>query len=632
MCGICGIIDISGRISDQMEREILIRRMLRSMYHRGPDHQGVYCDSAAALGVTRLSVLDRSAAGNQPMRSPTGRYVLVYNGEIYNYRSLRKSLEDRGEQFTSNSDTEVLLRLFESCGEACLHDLRGMFAFAVWDLPGRSLFLARDRIGEKPLVYTYQDGCFAFASEIAALLELPWVSRKPDWVGIHHGFHYVHIPPPHTAFEDISRLPPATSLEVDEKGLRFKRYWYLRFEQRYGPDDIMKCRRDICDELDTVTRLMSRSDVPVGTFLSGGLDSSTVTASLARTLKDFPTFRIGHPGPENELESSAAAAVASRFKTRHHEYTIGCDVLNSLHEFVAMHSEPTGTMVALDYYRLAREASRYVTVVLTGNGADELFGGYDLSIMENIDRFTAHWAVIRPFMQEPEAVSSAASELKAFVELMQELDATGSHLFYANRYLQRGRRFASEVYTKKMIELTAQHDPARLMVDLFCESNTPSLFNATTYQMLNLTCQYSLVDHSDVCGMASSLEVRSPFLDVRMMELAASIPPVWKAGRKGNGDYGKMILREAMAERLPTSVLFDMKRAFGTTVPYGEWLRSEWHRLFDRNAIAATGLFDVKKIDLMVQHDLKMELIPVHMLFNMLTLSSWCSQFQPQAP
>jgi len=631
MCGICGIVDFSGRTTDQAQREDLTRRMLKRMHHRGPDHHDVYSDSVAALGVARLSILDRSAAGNQPMQSASGRYVQAYNGEIYNYRELRRAMETKGERFASNSDTEVLLRLFESRGPACLDDLRGMFAFAIWDLPSRSLFLARDRVGEKPLVYTSHNGCFAFASEMTALLELPWVSRTPNWEGIHYGLHYVHIPAPHTAFTDMSKLPPATSLSVDDKGLKFKRYWQLKFELRYGPDDKNACCRDIREELDNTIKLMSHSDVPVGTFLSGGLDSSSVTASLARVLKGFPTFRIGHPGPEDEREGAAAAAVAARCKTTHRNYPLGSDVLDSLREFVAVHAEPTGTMVALDYYRLAQEASKYVTVVLSGNGADELFGGYDLNTMESMDRDRAHWAAIRAFMQDPGTAASAAPSLRDFVARMQDLDKVGPQQFYANRYLQRGNHFTSEVYTKKMSDLMAQHDPARMMIEQYREANTSQLFNTTTYQMLNLTCQYSLVDHGDACGMASSLEVRSPFLDVRMMELAASIPSAWKVGRRGDDEFGKMILREAMARRLPESARFGIKLGFGGTVPYGEWLRTEWDRLFDRDALAATGLFDLQKIDHMVKHDLTKQPKLAHMLFNILTLSIWCSLYQRPA-
>ncbi len=627
MCGICGIINFSERITDKALHEILTRRMLKRMRHRGPDHLDVYSDSMATLGVARLSILDRSAAGNQPMRSATRRYVQVFNGEIYNYRSLRQSLEAKGERFVSQSDTEVLLRLFETRGEACLDELRGMFAFAIWDPSSHSLFLARDRVGEKPLVYSYHDGCFAFASEIAALHELPWVSRKPNWEGIHYGLHYVHIPAPYSAFTDVSKLPPATSLLVDHKGLKFKRYWQLRFGQRYGTDDRRKCCRDIREELDATTKLMRRSDVPVGTFLSGGLDSSAITASLARELKGFPTFRIGHPGPDSEWENDTAAMVASRYKTTHHNYQIGPDILDSLRKFVALHAEPTGTMVALDYYRLAREASRYVTVMLGGNGADEMFGGYDLNWMERIDRDRAHWAKIGAFMQDRGAVPAALG-MSDFVAQMRELDAVGPHLIYANRYTQRGRWFTAAVYTKKMAELTAQLDPARLLVDQYRAANTNMLFDATTYQMLNLTCQYSLVDHADMCCMASSIEVRSPFLDVRMMELAASIPPAWKLGRRGNNDFGKMILRQAMARRLPEAVRFGIKLGFGGTVPYGTWLHGEWNRLFERDAIAATGLFDVQKIDHLVRNDLPRQPMLAHMLFNLLTLSIWCSLYQ----
>jgi len=627
MCGICGIIDFSGRTTNKAQQETLTRRMLKRMHHRGPDHHDVISDTVATLGVARLSILDRSVAGNQPMKSPTGRYIQAFNGEIYNYRAIRQSLESKGKRFTSNSDTEVLLRLFEARGEACLDELRGMFAFAVWDRSTRSLFIARDRAGEKPLVYSYHDGCFSFASEISALLELPWVSRNPNWEGIHYGLHYVHIPAPYSAFTDVSKLPPATSLVVDDKGLQFKKYWQLRFESRYGPEDKQKCCRDICDELDATTKLMSQSDVPVGTFLSGGLDSSTVTASLARELKDLPAFRIGHPGPENERENTAAISVTSRYKANLHNYPISCNSLDSLREFVAMHAEPTGTMVALDYYRLAREASKYVTVVLGGNGADEMFGGYDLSVMESLDKSRAHWAIMRELMPENNIIP-ASSGMTDFVTQMREIDNIGPHLFYANNYLQRGRRFTAEIYTRKMADLIAQQDSARLLVDQYHDANNQLLFNTTTYQMLNLTCQYSLVDHADTCGMASSIEVRSPFLDVRMMELAASIPPAWKVGHRGGHAFGKMILREAMAGRLSEDVRYGIKMGFGGTVPYGEWLRNKWNNLFERDALAATGLFDVQKIDRLVQDDLSKDSSLTHMFFNILTLSIWCSLYQ----
>lgn len=631
MCGICGIIDFSGRTTDQAQRELLTRRMLARMRHRGPDHHDAYSDSVASVGAVRLSILDRSAAGNQPMRSSDGRFVLVYNGEIYNYRELRRSLEDKGDRFRSDSDTEVLLRLYETKGEACLHDLRGMFSFAVWDLAARSLFLARDRAGEKPLVYTYRDGCFAFASEITALLELPWVSHEPNWAGIHYGLHFVHVPAPVTAFAALSKLPPANTLVADAGGLRQRKYWQLRFEQRYGPDDKDKCCRDLRDGLDETIRLMSLSDVPVGAFLSGGLDSSAVTASLAAVERGLPTFRIGHPGPENKRERAAALAVSARYGTRHHDYTISRAILDSLHEFVSLHAEPTGTMVALDYFRLALEASRQVTVVLSGNGADELYGGYDLNIMESVDRERARWVVIRPFLQERVTAASAAPGLSAFAARMQELDAAGPHLFYANRYLQWARRFTAEVYTDRMKDLIAEHEPANLLAEQHHAAGTDQLFNATTYQMLNLTCQYSLVDHGDICGMASSLEVRSPFLDVRMMELAAAIPPAWKVGRRGSDEFGKMILREAMEERLPESVRFGVKQAFGCTVPYGEWLRSDWERLFERDALGSTGLFDIDRIDRMVREALAATPQLAHSLFNILTLSVWCSMYQRTA-
>ncbi len=627
MCGICGIVDFAGIVTTHEEREIYTRRMLDKMRHRGPDHHDIVVDGISAIGASRLSILDRTAAGHQPLRSLSGRHVMAFNGEIYDHRALRESLQAKGDKFFSTSDSEVLMRLFEKKGKDCLDELRGMFAFAVWDSSSRSLFLARDRVGEKPLVYSFHNGCFAFASETAALLELPWISREPDWIGIHYGIQYVHIPAPHTAFKAVSKLPPATMLEVNDKGMRSSRYWKLRFDQRYGPGDKQKCCRDVSELLDETTALMGTCDVPVGTFLSGGLDSSAVTASLATSLKGFPSFRISHPGPLDEIESMAASAVAARSGVRLHNLQLDHEILDSVGSLVRAYAEPSGTMVGLDYFRLAAEASKHVTVALSGNGADEMFGGYNLNVMEEMDRNRAHWSVMRHVIGDGCDRSSASPGIKAFVSRMQEFDQIGPQLFYANMYLNPGKVFSSNVYSPRMSELTAAHDPAKLLVDKYYEADTDLLFNSTAYQMLNLTCQYSLVDHSDACGMASSLEVRSPFLDVKMLELAASIPSSWKLGRRGDENFGKMILRESMLERLPADACFGLKLGFGGTVPHSEWLRADWDRLFDRDAIEATGMFDVQKIDLMVKNDLAEHKDLSHMLFNVLTIGTWYSMF-----
>lgn len=627
MCGICGIIDWSGRSTKRAERELWTRRMLARLSHRGPDDHDVYSDDLASIGAARLSIVDLSKAGRQPMKSPTGRYIQAFNGEIYNYRELRKALADRGEAFVSDGDSEVLLRLYERKGEACLQDLRGMFAFAIWDTQSRSLFLARDRVGEKPLVYSYSEGCFAFASEINALLALPWVSREPDWEGIHYGLHYVHIPAPQTAFKQISRLPAATALKVDGGGLTFRRYWKLRFEERYGPEDREKCCRDLVEVFDEATALCSRSDVPVGTFLSGGLDSSLVTASLAKNLSGFPTFRISHDGPEDDEEKAAAQAVASRYQTRHASLILGPDILESLRDFVAMHAEPTGTMVALNYYRLANVASRQVAVVLSGSGGDELFGGYDLNYMENLDRSRVHWKALRGLLEDGQTQAAASGDLKEFARQMRDIDATGPERVYAKRHLAWGRKFVSAVYSPRMKELAAAHPPENLLLKCYSDAGTDRIFNATVYQMLNLTCSYSLVDHADICGMASALEVRSPFLDVRLMELAAAIPPAWKVGEPGHQRYGKVILTEAMGKRLPDEVLNAAKIGFGGGVPYNRWLSDQWDQCYHREALEACGLFDLDEVERLAKQDLPRMPQLAHLLFHVLTIGVWHSLY-----
>ena len=624
MCGICGILDLRATDVGIDDRKRAVQGMLKSMHHRGPDGAGDFTDEPITLGAVRLAVLDLSTAANQPMISDSGRHVLVYNGEIYNYHALRAELEKDGTKFHSSGDTEVLLRLFEQRGSACLNDLQGMFAFAIWDTVTRNLFVARDRFGEKPLFYGEVAGCFVFASELKALLSIPFVPRKPDWLGIHLGLHYVHVPAPYTAFAGLKKLPPACCMTVQDKPQTPVRYWRPSFGPMLKPDQHGECVDAVAACLDQTVQQMARSDVPIGSFLSGGLDSSSVSAMLASHMPNIHTFRISYQKCPDLHEQKAAQAVSARYKTRHHEIALEPDALTQTRELVDASAEPTGTMVGIDAHMLAKHASQYITVALSGSGADEIFGGYaDLMDMAQLESNLAQAELLAPFYNEGNLGGQLSEAFRDLAVLKSCYDKIDKSRIYANKYLYRGRSFTAYAYTPRMTSITEGYDVAQPLVDIFHEANTDSLYQSMVYQQLMLTCQYSLVDHADISGMAHSMEIRSPFLDSHMVDLALRIPPAMKSGTRNGRVFGKMILREAMEGRLPEESLYAPKSGFGSTVPHGEWLRMAWKHMLRREQLEDSGMFKLAELDKFVKTRLDHHPEMAHQLFNILTLGEW---------
>lgn len=618
MCGICGIVDFSGRMGRE-ERERDVRRMMDRMSHRGPDGEGVRSDKVATLGAVRLAIQDLSEAGNQPWVGLRTGQVLAFNGEIYNAPSLVQMHPEWFVSRRSQCDTEVLSRLWEAQGSDCLSSLRGMFAIAVWDGVSNTLHLVRDRVGEKPLVYAQIGSRFVFASEIKALLALEWIPRTPDWEGLNYGLHYVHVPPPFSAFRAIRKVPPAIAMTVTASGIESARYWRFGANPVAVPEHYPEAVAELTRRLEASVDRVCRADVPVGIMLSGGLDSSSVVASLGRFAKGLPSYRISHDGVSGRSEEAAARAVAARFGTRHEEVRVDDQSVLDMESVMQAYAEPIATLVSIDMHRVCARMAQNVTVVLTGNGGDELFGGYsDFQIVRDFMATRRCWEDLRPFLEGTQPVSEKMQRLAASLSTAASVDLSR---YYGQLITERPRRVLEQVFTPRMSEGESDFDPVRLMAALYGEDADPLL--AMVHQQLSLSCQYSLVDHSDVSGMHHSMELRSPFLDVDLMDWAASIRWDWKIGEPGTKNPGKQLLRDAMRPILPEEVFRAPKFGFGYSAPYAAWIDQHWDQLFCRDALGDSGRIDPIAVEKLRETMLRQDKGSAHLISGILSLGMW---------
>jgi len=380
VCGICGKLYCR---PERAVSEDLLRQMCSVLEHRGPDDEGIYAGGPVGLGHRRLSILDLSPAGRQPMCNEDGSVRIVFNGEIYNYRELREDLVKRGHRFTSATDTETIIHLYEDRGVECLQALQGMFAFALWDEKKRRLFLARDRLGKKPLVYSLHSDSIAFASEIKSLLRDREVPRDISHEAVYHYLTYQYIPAPLTIYTAIRKLPPAHYLVYENGKASLCRYWHLAYEPKLRLPSVHEYGERFMELLKEAVRIRLRSDVPFGAFLSGGIDSGIVVA-LMSSLLDHPvqTFSIGFEEQEyNELPF--ARMVAEKYKTDHHEFIVRADIAGILPKLVWHYDEPYADSSAVPTYYLAQMTRRHVTVALNGDGNDECFAGYPRYVLSS---------------------------------------------------------------------------------------------------------------------------------------------------------------------------------------------------------------------------------------------------------
>jgi asparagine synthase (glutamine-hydrolysing) len=579
VCGICGVYDFRGQGATADESSLLA--MCGAIAHRGPDAGGLVRRQGGkvGLGFRRLSIVDLSAAGNQPMANEDDTVWIVFNGEVYNHMELRRALEARGHRYRSRTDTETILHLYEEHGLGCLEHLRGMWGLAIWDEPKQRLVLARDRIGIKPLYYTVAGGRFAFASEIKALLRHPDVKPRLNPQGVLEYLTFMIPPAPTTMFEGIFKLPPASFLIVDEEGLHGPVTWWDPLDDPHAAVPAEELPRATLEMLDESVRLRMMSDVPVGAFLSGGIDSSAIVALMARHASGrVKTFTVAYGDSPESDETSHARMVSRLFDTEHHEVTItGDDMLATMPDLVATQDEPIGDPTCVPQFyvsKLAKEAG--VSVVHVGEGSDELFCGYPW-YLEYLDeeRIAERLAPVLP----RSSAAVAATVLRAGTRATGrgrkwlgrlERYAGGEQPFWGGATLFRGP--ARERILGPAATVLDRGASARFVNDASAEywarmPHADSL-GAMTYLELRNRLPELLLMRVDKVTMAVALEARVPFLDHKLVEL---ILPQSQAVKIGAGSP-KRLLKEALTGVLPDQILQRPKQGF--PAPVAQWFRT----------------------------------------------------------
>jgi asparagine synthase (glutamine-hydrolysing) len=601
MCGIAGLV---GSIQRQ---PVAMDRLLGALAHRGPDDEGRYADDFAALGQRRLSIIDL-AGGHQPLHNAEKTLWLVANGEIYNYRELRTDLKARGHEFLTQSDCEAILHLYAEYGEDCVSHLRGMFAFAIWDRKKQLLFAARDHLGQKPFFYSTKGGCFAFASEIKALLALDSSLRRMNLQALDQYLALRVIASPRSMFDGVHKLPPGHALTVrpNEKP-RIRRYWDLRYSPKLqGSED------DLTDALEAEVLVALRqhlaSDVPVGAFLSGGLDSSLIVAMLARhcVARGFPTFTLSVPHAGYD-EAPYAREVAKQFGTEHHEGTLKLNLAESLPTLVWYLDEPSDAL-ALCTYQLAQFTRQKVKVVIGGDGGDELFGGYDRYYgYSYAGAYARVPAVLRRRAIEPLlALMPSGGWYKSRAHQMRWLHrmsflSGGARYSGSLSYFYFDQASRRELFTDSTRDALNGFDPEACIKDPFERIDAQPLD-----RMLYADAEVRLPDHpvmiTDRMTMAHGLEARSPFMDHRLAEFAARLP----CDLKVRGKHLRYLQKRLAARYLPQSLLRRPKQGFASAMPY--LLRGEYRRLYSavlpRSQLVADGFLRAEPMQRLVSQHL----------------------------
>ena len=564
MCGICGIVNFDrSRLVDPE----LIERMTTVLVHRGPDDDGYFVEANAGFGHRRLSIIDLGG-GKQPIFNEDQSILIVFNGEIYNYADLTTELTQFGHQFKSRSDTEAIVHAYEQYGDACVDHLRGMFAFAIWDRPRKRLLVARDRLGIKPLYFYQCDGFLAFASEIKSLLQIPAVSRvvNPDALESYLTLRYV--PGPQTMFKGISKLQPGHLLVMDDRGVRIRKYWDLEYRtgEAISAEDYLGRFEELLEES---VKLRLVAEVPLGVFLSGGLDSSAILAVMSklRGRERIKTFSVGYDVPKAQEESvnefEYARLAAKAFGAEHHEFKLTAeDFRDSLTDLAWYLDEPLANDSCIPLYFIARLARKHITVVLSGEGADEILAGYGI--------YKRMLAIDAAYERFPRLTPWVARKLTS----MFPGQTSQRYAHWASVPMEQRYRGVSMGMPAALREQLLGRQCGETAVDVVfrsCFETVPKkdVLNRMLYADAKIWLPDDLLLKADKMTMANGLELRVPFLDHKLVEYAATLP----AGAKLKGSTGKYLLREAMKNVLPKRIINRSKKGF--PVPTESWLRGD---------------------------------------------------------
>lgn len=634
MCGICGVVNRDGAPVE----EKIVRRMLATLAHRGPDGHEVFVDGHVGLGHARLAVIDLSVAASQPMPNEDGSLHIVFNGEIYNYRALREQVAARGHTLHSRSDTEVILHLYEDNGPRCVEQLRGMFAFAIWDGRRRRLFLARDRVGKKPLFYYHDAGRFIFGSEIKALLAHPDVPRALNATALPYYLAHGYVPTPETMFTGIKQVPPGHVLTVEGDELSMTRYWRWPLGESGRPGKLKEPGEEewagrVLDVLRDAVRVRLVSDVPLGAFLSGGLDSSLIVALMSQA-QDEPvkTFAIGFGGEPSFNELDYARQVAHRFGTDHHEFVVQPDAVDLLPALVRHYDEPFADSSAIPTYLVAQLTREHVTVALTGDGGDELFAGYERFAAARLaERYRRLPGLLRQAISgvvrrlpESTAYRGFARRARRFVD--------AADLPLAARYLSWVGLFSADM-RRALLSPHPDLAHADVLADYrahFEQATGLDLVSQLLYVNATTYLPGDLLVKTDRMTMAHGLEARCPFLDQELIGLVAGMPTALKL----RGMTTKYILKRVAERLLPREIVHRPKHGFG--VPVGRWFRREL-RDYVRDVLLSPrarqrGYLDPVAVERLIDQHQHGQRDWGHQLWTLLTFELWHQTYLDSRP
>lgn len=581
MCGIAGFVGAEhGAVADAGT----VHRMCQTIAHRGPDDEGIYVKGPVGLGMRRLSIIDL-AGGHQPVHNEDKTIWVVFNGEIYNFPALRQDLENQGHRFYTNTDTEVIVHLYEDYGSECVRKLRGMFAFAIYDERNRSLLLARDRLGIKPLHYAFFEGRLFFGSEIKAILAATPELAQIDGSALLHYFRFSYIPDPLTAFVGIRKLPPGHLLEFVNGKIKIHRYWDLPPYGTHEPASEEECLEELEHKLAEAVRIRLISDVPLGALLSGGTDSSTVVALMARaSSKPVKTFSIGFM-PEDYNEAPYARKVAERFGTEHHELVIEANIERTLDQLTSQIEEPFADSSMLPTYFISCLARKHVTVALSGDGGDELFAGYDRyrvnmhrAAFDHIPAWAGRWYRNQVYPLLPHSIRGRKFAYN--ITLPSEERYLDGISFLAPRDRDRSL-FSDEFMNSTAVSVF----PLDLFREYLDKAPAHDQLSRLLYLDTKTYLPADILTKVDRMSMATSLEVRVPILDHQFVEWVTGLKAQWKL----RGTSQKYILRK-LAERVgvPREVLYRRKQGFA--LPLEHWMRNELKQELPRLLLDSVSL------------------------------------------
>ena len=619
MCGICGVtyFDRERNVS-----ELEVKGMCDVIRHRGPDDQGWITKGNYGIGMRRLSIIDLFT-GRQPISNEDGSIWIVFNGEIYNHMELRDELVKKGHTFQTKCDTEAIVHAYEEYGEDCPKKLNGMFGFAILDQKKQTLFLARDRLGIKPLYYYHDSGKFAFGSELKSILQVENIPREVDRRALDIFLTFEYIPSPYSIFEGIRKLPPGHSLTLKDGRITIKEYWDLRFDEKETPED------ELCEQLldlfQDAVKIRLMSDVPLGAFLSGGIDSSAIVAMMSRVMdRPVKTFSIAFK-EDTYNESHYAQQIANRFNTEHHVEVIEPNALELTEKLVGFLDEPFGDFSIFPTYLVSKMARKHVTVSLSGDGGDELFAGYDTYLANKAGRVYGKLPELLRGAMPPilncippsEKKKGLINRAKRFVEGMQlppDLEHTRWMIF-----LQEAEK--AKLYSNDVQDVLNDSDSFEFIRSYFNRVNTTDSLNRQLYVDIKSYLVDDILVKVDRMSMAASLEARVPFLDHRFVEFTATIPSRLKL----QGKNTKYLLKKAMGDILPPQILNRGKEGF--SIPIKNWLKTDLKSLMlevlEPQKIKREGFFNANYVERLKKEHLSGKENHSHRLWSMMVFGIW---------